>query len=567
MQTVRRLYLYLMSGIALGVLLVGLDILLTVILHAAGIGRGEQIGGSEGDRQALSLAAALVVVGLLVWAVHWTLVERSLRQENPNHDAERGAGERALYISVVLAVLLVAGVLAGIQLVEELTSRLFGVRRDDEFLTTDLGSSFATVVVTAMAWAYHVAIRQRDLRAGPLSGAGAWMPRVYLYGAALLGLILTALNVSTLLGTGALALSGRVPDFDVGDFRERQAAAAIAGIIAWAIVWLGHWWYATRLTNGTDWRAESERRARLRVTFFVGAIGSMALATTIFAFLALFGAIRLALGVQEFDGTSLDVVESVAVPLVSVIPWAAAWWLHRSWLFAEASAGGDPAALATADRLDASVVALIGLAALAGGLAGLLGLLIDAVLGGNRTLGEPWKGELAGYLAAAAIGAVLWLWNWLRIEGRRAAAPRDEAGSTVRRAYLLIVVGTTVIASLGSLAFVLYRLFASLLGVDIVENAASALSAPIGALIVAAAVATFHGLALRRDQALREEDAPAEAPTPIGAEAAAVPTTTADARRVLVLSGPPEADLDAAVNAMRTALPPELSLEASLPED
>jgi hypothetical protein len=137
----------------------------------------------------------------------------------------------------------------------------------------------------------------------------------------------------------------------------------------------------------------------------------------------------------------------------------------------------------------------------------------------------------------------------------------------VRRAYLLIVVGTTVIASLGSLAFVLYRLFASLLGVDIVENAASALSAPIGALIVAAAVATFHGLALRRDQALREEDAPAEAPTPIGAEAAAVPTTTADARRVLVLSGPPEADLDAAVNAMRTALPPELSLEASLPED
>ena len=35
MQTVRRLYLYLMSGIALGVLLVGLNILLTVALHAS----------------------------------------------------------------------------------------------------------------------------------------------------------------------------------------------------------------------------------------------------------------------------------------------------------------------------------------------------------------------------------------------------------------------------------------------------------------------------------------------------------------------------------------------------
>ena len=192
MQTVRRLYLYLMSGISLGVLLVGLNILLTVVLHALGIGRGELLGGSESDRQALSLAAALIVVGLLVWGVHWLLVERSLRADNPQRDAERGAGERALYFTLVLAVLLVIGVLAGTQLVEELTSRLFAVPRQDEFFSTDLGASLATVVVTGSAWAYHVAIRQRDLRAGPLTGAGAWMPRVYLYGAALAGLVLTA---------------------------------------------------------------------------------------------------------------------------------------------------------------------------------------------------------------------------------------------------------------------------------------------------------------------------------------------------------------------------------------
>ena len=51
MQTVRRLYLYLMSGISLGVLLVGLNILLTVVFHAAGLGRGEMLAG-EPDRQA-----------------------------------------------------------------------------------------------------------------------------------------------------------------------------------------------------------------------------------------------------------------------------------------------------------------------------------------------------------------------------------------------------------------------------------------------------------------------------------------------------------------------------------
>ena len=201
MQTVRRLYLYLMSGIALGVLLVGLNILLTVVLHASRHRSRRAPRRQQSDRQALSLAGRpWSSVGLLVWGVHWLLVERSLRADNPQRDAERGAGERALYFTAVLAVLLVIGVLAGTQLVEELTSRLGAVPRQDEFFSTDLGASLATVVVTGSAWAYHVAIRQRDLRAGPLASGGVGRdPRVYLYGAALAGLVLTALNVSTLL--------------------------------------------------------------------------------------------------------------------------------------------------------------------------------------------------------------------------------------------------------------------------------------------------------------------------------------------------------------------------------
>jgi len=130
------------------------------------------------------------------------------------------------------------------------------------------------------------------------------------------------------------------------------------------------------------------------------------------------------------------------------------------------------------------------------------------------------------------------------------------------------VVGTTVIASLGSLAFVLYRLFASILNVDIVQNTASALSAPVGALIVAAGVAIYHGLALRHDQALRDDVAPAEPKEPASTEAADdIATAPAPARRLLVLSGPSNNDLDATVAAIRAALPPELSLESSPPED
>jgi hypothetical protein len=77
---------------------------------------------------------------------------------------------------------------------------------------------------------------------------------------------------------------------------------------------------------------------------------------------------------------------------------------------------------------------------------------------------------------------------------------------------------------------------------------------------VAVVGAVYHGLALRRDQELRAES------EPVGAAADAMVATGA-AQRVLVLSGPSRSDLDAAVIAIRAALPAELSLEDNPPED
>jgi Domain of unknown function (DUF5671) len=560
MQTVRRIYLYVMSGIALGVLLVGFRTLLGVVFHTVGIGRGDRrFGVVQPDKDALSLAAALIVVGLLVWAGHWLLIERSLRPDNPRHDEERGSAERALYLTLVLGVLLVFGVVAGIELLERATTRLVGIRSPGfgDF-GTDSGDRLATVVVTGLAWAYHVLIRQRDLRAGPLSGAGAWMPRVYLYGATLIGLIFTAYNVGTLLGAGVQGISGRTGDV-IDPTPTRQAAIAVAGLVGWAIVWLGHWGYATRLTGGTGWRADSERRARLRVAFFVAAIAAMALATAIFAFQALEGALRELFGASnEFGAPGPST--TILVPLVSLLPWIAAWWLHRTWLFSEARAADDPHQVATAERLNASVVALIGLGALAGGVALLLGLVLDGLFGGGQLVGGFSAGEVPRYLAGIAVGLAYWPWNWRRLEARRAAAPVDEANSTVRRTYLLAVVGLSVLAGLGSFAFVLYRLFGSLLGANSFGNAPGDLAEPLGVLIVAVVGAVYHGLALRRDQELRAES------EPVGAAADAMVATGA-AQRVLVLSGPSRSDLDAAVIAIRAALPAELSLEDNPPED
>ena len=109
MQKARRIYLYLLSAISLGVLLTGLFLLLHVLLDVLGIGRGAPIGDGGTDRQQLSVALALIGVGFPVWGVHWWLAERGLRPDAPRADEERGSGVRALYLSVVLGAALVSG--------------------------------------------------------------------------------------------------------------------------------------------------------------------------------------------------------------------------------------------------------------------------------------------------------------------------------------------------------------------------------------------------------------------------------------------------------------------------
>jgi hypothetical protein len=235
----------------------------------------------------------------------------------------------------------------------------------------------------------------------------------------------------------------------------------------------------------------------------------------------------------------------------------------------EATAADDPNRMATVDRLDAYAVSLIGLGAAAGGVAGLLGLALDSVLGGNRADLDFWRADVARWLALGAIGTVLWLWHWTRVQRRSADAPAAEAESTLRRAYLLVAVAASLITTLGTLAYLLYRLVSAILQVDSSDNVASAVAVPLATLLVAAAVAIYHALVLRGDQADRAAATAAEAPVaapPIVASEAVTGGVQQPARRTLVLSGPPGMDLDTTVAAMRAALGPELRLEDEQPD-
>ncbi len=562
MQTVRRLYVYLLSGISMGFLVYGLIVLLEVIFGQLGIGQGTLIGreGESWARQQLSLAAALIGVGLPVWGIHWWFAERSLNPDRPNAEDERASTVRALYLTVVLVVLLGFGAFAARDLVREIVLGFLPQQPENVYYgSASATRSLATLLVAAAAWGYHVSVRRRDLARGQLQGAAAWLPRVYVYGATLVALLITLQafgDLARYAGEAVWPLANNPDD----SYRSYGLADSVSLFLVWAAAWLGHWWYAGRLVSAGGWRATSERGAWLRLAFFVAVILAGASSVVRLAGEALRAILVPAFGATDAIGGDLDgadLLRAVAVALVSAVPWAVAWWLHQGRMHEEALQADDPSRAVVATRLDLHAVALVGLAFAAVGTGWLVGVLIDVLLGGSRTVSGFgfWRAELANFVPYVVLGLVVWIWRWWPIQARHAADPTGEAASTIRRSFLLIILAASVISAIGSLALVLYRLFGSLLGANLGGNTVSELSTPVGALVAAAAVALYHGLALRRDLALRA------AATPVPTTESPTAAAPAVEGRALVLRGPPDGDLEAAVGALRDALPPGFTLD------
>ncbi len=204
-----------------------------------------------------------------------------------------------------------------------------------------------------------------------------------------------------------------------------------------------------------------------------------------------------------------------------------------------------------ADRLQLYPVSLVGLAFAATATAWLIGILIDVALGGERLVaGDVWRRELSQFAPFAVLGVAAWIWRWREAISRWAVDPIGEASSTTRWATLLIILAVSIGAGVISIGFILYRLFGSIFGLTLTGDAISELSLPIGVALVAGAVAGYHGSQLRRDQSLRAGIDPSPS------EAAAAPSRT-----LLRLTGPPGAEAEAMLAALRQHLSAGYTLE------
>jgi len=555
MQTARRLYIYLLSGIALGVLVVGVSMLLTVLLDTLGLrsGGGVIFGNEDTTRQQLTLASALTVVSLPLWLAHWIAAERSVAITRPTAAVERNSDVRGMYFAIAMSALLLAAGLAARGLIE---TAIFALADGtDQFGFRNPAGDLALLVVAGAAWAYHVATRARDWRVGPLEGPGAYLPRLYLYLATFVSLMVLLFGL-----TGLVELVGRLildaPAFGPTDasWWAYPLATSVSGVVVGGGIWLGHWLFAERLLRDPGWRGASERPARLRLAYYLLVIVVTAAVALSQLSSAVAAAIRAAFGVSEASETG-QIVGLILLPLIGAAIFAAAWWFHRRWLADEAEAVAVDDRVRTAGRLQEYGTALVGLAFAAVGVSGLIGVVLNAILTGGRTLGggDLLPIELAANLPMALFGAALWIWSWGAASRRHAAAPADEAASTSRRAALLIVLAASVLAGIASLGVILYRVFGAAFGLAMEGDAGAELSRPIGVLLVAAAVGVYHLGVLRRDQALRASAEPE------------IPATVVVAPDVPVvflrLIGPAGGDAAAVAAVLRAELPPGFVLE------
>lgn len=537
LEIAKRIYLYVIAAVGLTLLAIGLANMLELAftrLEETWNDAAILVGGAGDVRRQVSVHVAMLLVALPIWLIHWYFIERAALRD----DAERRSTVRALYLALALAIPLIYLITS----LRDLLYRLFLEFSDDSldiYGRRDVPEALALLVAAGGVWGYHAWARLRDERAGPLPSRAQWPARLYLYGAAFAGAMLLLDGVVDLLGVTIDAA------FDPGGEivrSERWWASELSGGLANALVglliWGMHWGHAL-LRVGDDGRlGVAERRSVLRRVYlylaaFTGVV--LALATVVRILDALF---QSAFGVYPDGGE--DLAPRLVESLLRLVPFGVLWFYHRRRVVAEAAAYAEAPLQAGVRRVYTYGAAFIGLAFAGLGLARLAALSIAVLSGGDGQLtsaSDAWRDDVSFFAAIALTGAGAWLWHWYVVQRWVLDDPAGEREATTRRVYLFAVLGGSVVAALGGLSVVVYRILSALLDVTGRGDFVSDIAGPAGITLIALAILAYHGLSLRADLAARPDAGP-----------------RAETQR-LVLSGPSGADLDPVVAALREQLP------------
>lgn len=567
MATAKRLYLYGISGLSLGLLLYAAAIFLGLLFDQVGLGSNfpSLVLGQDSNRESLSLAIGLLVVGLPVWFFHWAMVERMVQGDGPSAAIERRSIVRSVYFGLVMLWLAAAAASSASDILREEIAKSLGATAP--FVAYSLGDSLAWLLIAFLALAYHGVIRGRDLRLGPtITGAAAWWSRFCLYGFAAVAFLVALGALSTIAMTLVQAASG-YQGVDPNQFYiygadpiggvsgtawwVRPVIAACATVIVYEAAWFACWLYAHQLMNRADEQGRAERSSKMRLAYFAVIVFSTAgYAITGFG-QGLGTAMKYVVGSwQTTLGQSLW--GEVLVPVLAAVPAMGAWfWLrHVACREAVALTGSPLRAVRPLDYL----ASLVGILTFFTAFVAFLDFLLQA---GSQSsafgFGPDMRGQAASAAAVAVVAAPVWLLPWLAGDRRRELDRIGEAASTARRTFLYFVVGTLVTASAVSGAIIVSRLARVAVGLDS-SGLAADIRIPVCVLVVALPILAFHADWLRHD-ILATREQPVVASVPEIGQVNAPEAVAVALPREMVITGPSGADFDAIRSWLAGSLP------------
>ena len=162
--SLRAWYPYAMAILGMGAALAGLSAVVNILIRAL-----SSVGLVDSGREQLAWGAAVLLMGLPLWALVWRRVQPWALQAGPEGDRARSALARKVYLYFYLLVSALSFLIAAVYLVYRLVGQaLGGVTGTDPF-GLDLAEAGAMALIAAGAWLLHFAALRGD---GDLAARG-----------------------------------------------------------------------------------------------------------------------------------------------------------------------------------------------------------------------------------------------------------------------------------------------------------------------------------------------------------------------------------------------------------
>ena len=474
MSSIRRVFVYIVGLITLGIFAAGVRTLLFLLFDTV-VSGPSIVGQPNFVQQQLSLGLAMLIIGGPLWYIIW----RNIQHHTRNNAAEIASFTRQVFLNLILLVTAIMSLFAAQDFLKWLFAGLP--------IIPEGVAGLATLIVTAIIWYYY---RRISTIEGQPSPAGKTLWRWYVYVAAGWGMVWLSVGLVQLIYSGTLSLAVWGPSLIPAQFWMAPAQNSVAWIILGGLWWVFHWFYMAKRD------VESVLR---QVYIYLLAIVGSSIAGMVAVVIGLNQIFVLAFGYSSGNSSYLQFLGWV-IPTVVVA--AAVWSYHQR--VAEEEASQMQERRLSSKRVHLYIMSFLGIGTMVAGLVILLGILLGFLI---NALNPPitvqagwWQIQLSLALALLIVSVPIWLFYWNQVIRLAGYGGVMESRARSRRIYLYAIIAAAILGLAADLVNIIYQVMTGALTNSFGTNVLQNVKWSIQSLVIAAPLLFYHWQIARDDQ-------------------------------------------------------------------